>query len=113
MSSSLKALFLLLEKVKQHNNEAMASQRSEEAKAQNEKPNVRVYSRKLVKDLLERAVFMSIKLGDFKQALAYQKQVCDLNELMYEPKTHPLQPLQLYGLGKLQSQIAQTLEKPI
>lgn len=32
---------------------------------------------------------------------------------MYEAKSHPLQPMQLYSLGKLQSQTAQTLEKPI
>ena len=34
---------------------------------------VKIYSNKLKKDLLERAVFMSIKLGDFKQAVVYQK----------------------------------------
>ena len=34
--------------------------------AEGDKTNIRVYSRKLIKDLLERAVFMSIKLGDFK-----------------------------------------------
>ena len=44
---------------------------------------------------------MTIKLGDFKQACAYQKQIVDLNDLMYEAKQHPLQPMQLYSLGKL------------
>ena len=56
---------------------------------------------------------MSIKIGDFKQAMAYQKQICEINEAIYDPKCHPLQPMQLYSLGKLQSQAAQTMEKPI
>ena len=56
---------------------------------------------------------MSIKLGDMKQACTYQKTICELNEQMYEAKSHPLQPMQLYSLGKLQSQTAQEMEKPI
>ena len=56
---------------------------------------------------------MTIKLGDFKQACTYQKLIVDLNETMYERGSHPLQPMQLYSLGKLQSQTAQSLTKPI
>ena len=76
ITNSLKAVFLLLEKIKQSNAAARASSDGEESKTQEaqqpevnangEKATIRTYSKKLQKDLLERAVFMSIKLGDFK-----------------------------------------------
>ena len=69
----------MLEKVKQSNKEARAHHEgpaegeAEESKTTGEfdKSIQKLYSRKLQKDLLERAVFMSIKIGDFKQAMAY------------------------------------------
>lgn len=106
IGNSLKAVFLLLEKIRQSNLSAKSiDNQDEESKVKDagEKATIRIYSNKLRKDLLERAVFMSIKLGDFKQACVYQKLIVDLNDIMYEAKQHPLQPMQLYSLGKLQS----------
>ena len=87
----------MLEKIKQSNGAAEATlsgqalpEETKEDGLPMEKATVRVYSKKLQKDLLERAVFMSIKLGDFRQAMQYQKLICDLNETMYEKASHPL-----------------------
>ncbi len=70
ITNSLKAVFLILTKIKQSNDQN-ASQEESKTIGENQKTNISIYSRKLIKDLLERAVFMSIKLGDFKQAMGY------------------------------------------
>lgn len=67
-------------------------------------PVINCYSDKLKKEVLERAVFLAVSLGDFNQACEYQTEVVAINELIYEPNSHPLQGLQLFQLGKLQSQ---------
>ena len=92
LENSLKAVFLLLDKVRKSEAEGKAQETAEESKTvgENDSSTIRVYSKKLQKDLLERAVFMSIKIGDFKQACAYQKMIVDLNETMYEAGSHPL-----------------------
>lgn len=67
-------MFLILEQLKQSNAKALAAKsQDEESKEplEGEKATISIYSRKLQKDLLERAVFMSIKLSDFKQACNY------------------------------------------
>ena len=55
-----------------------------------------IYSNKLKKDFLERAVFLAVRLGDFPQASVYQSQIVELNKVLYEDGCHPLQPMQLY-----------------
>ena len=62
---------------------------------------INCYSDKLKKEVLERAVFLSVNMGDFAQACEYQAEVVKINDEIYEPNSHPLQGLQMFQLGKL------------
>jgi len=105
LEESLKLVFLMIQAMNQINKAAKAgdikgsqikraeildkSDQPEETK----EPVINCYSDKLKKEVLERAVFLAVSLGDFNQACEYQTEVVAINELIYEPNSHPLQGL--------------------
>lgn len=64
--------------------------------ATEEPPVANCYSLKLKKEMLERAVFLAVNLGDFAQACEYQKDVVLINDEIYATQSHPLQGLQMF-----------------
>ena len=119
LQPALKKVFLILQAIKKNQDEAhkkieeaklSLEQIENQGKVTNNPHNIQdfmlsIYSNKLRKDYLERAVFLAVRLGDFAQASVYQHQIVELNKVLYDDGCHPLQPMQLYQLGKLQAQI--------
>ena len=107
LDQALKQVFLILQSIKKNQDDAQEKmQQAENALKSKHKVNnephhtqdfsLRVYSLKLRKDFLERAVFLAVRLGDFAQASLYQREITELNDLMYEEGSHPLQAMQRY-----------------
>lgn len=61
------------------------------------------YSRKLIRDLLERLAFLEINIGEFQIGVGYQNQLVLFNEKLYgeSGSFQPTQAVQLYTLAKL------------
>ena len=107
LEESLKLVFLMIQAMNQINKAAKAGDikgsqikraeildKSDQPEPEEIKePAINCYSDKLKKEVLERAVFLAVSLGDFNQACEYQTEVVAINELIYEPNSHPLQGL--------------------
>eukprot|EP00347_Sterkiella_histriomuscorum_P016768 403351926 len=87
------------------------SQLSQLYKSVETNKSTQIFQNSMIKELLERLVYLSVMNKDYKFAVKFQQKLVDLCEIMYikevkreDELPHPLIALHYYQLGKLLSQ---------